>query len=885
MQRKDKVLSLRPKLLDLSKNFLYCLTISVFSVATVNGQITENFNDGNFSDKPVWTGYTSSFIVNDQLQLQSNNVAPNSTFYLMTKSERCRSTEWEFWMQLHFNPSSANFVDTYLTCSSTNPNDANATGYFVRAGNTEDEISLYRKDSNDVITKIIDGQNGTVNHSNNIFKIKVTCDSIGNWQLFSDFSGTGDSYRLEGGTFDSTYKNSSWFGFNIKQSTSSFFQKHFIDDIEIKEFVADKTPPKVVSVTALSSNEVEIEFDEPIDPSSNIFSNYSADNNLGMPDSVWIDPAKPAIVRLRFENAFVNGYGYTLLINKIKDLAGNILENGTATFIFYQPQRYDVIIDEIMADPVPVVGLPETEWIELKNISSFPIELKGWQLSDASGHPSVFDKYKLQPDSFLIVCAPSDVSSLSSFGKVIGLTGFPSLNNDGDEIILRNDNGKVIHAVQYSSDWYGDESKSDGGWSLEMIDTKYPCRGISNWAVSNDERGGTPGRNNSVDGINNNDASPKILRAYAENPSSVTIVFNESVDSTVAADFHNYSFSDNLDAVDAMPISALFDRVTVTLNYPISAEKIYTVSTTHISDCAGNQISTTQSVRFGLTEEADSFDIVINEILFNPFPEGVDYIELYNRSEKIIDLGKLLIANRNGNNEISSIKQLSSEPNLLFPKDYIVLTTDPSIVKSQYITLQPDAFLKIQSLPSFPDDKGFVVLLNDQQKIVDEVDYSDKWHFSLIHNTEGVSLERIAYDSPSEKSNFQSAASSAGFGTPGYKNSQSKATSNFRASITVTPEIFSPDNDGFHDFATINYKFPTPGFVANITIFDASGRKVRYLEKSALCGTSGYFKWDGLDEKKQKLPQGIYVIYTEIFNSKGDVRKFKNTVVLARKNY
>ncbi|MGN6802328.1 MAG: hypothetical protein ACTHJN_10505, partial [Ginsengibacter sp.] len=78
---------------------------------------------------------------------------------------------------------------------------------------------------------------------------------------------------------------------------------------------------------------------------------------------------------------------------------------------------------------------------------------------------------------------------------------------------------------------------------------------------------------------------------------------------------------------------------------------------------------------------------------------------------------------------------------------------------------------------------------------------------------------------------------------------------------------------------------PTPGFVANITIFDASGRKVRYLKKSALCGTSGDFKWDGLDEKKQKLPQGIYVIYTEIFNSKGDVRKFKNTVVLARKNY
>ena len=158
MQRKDKVSSLRPKLLDLSKNFLYCLTISIFSVATVNGQITENFNDGNFSQNPSWSGDTSSFVINDNLQLQSNNLTENSTFHLMTRNERCHSTKWEFWMQLHFNPSSVNFVDTYLTCSSVNPNDQNASGYFVRAGNTEDEISLYRKDSNDVITKIIDGE-------------------------------------------------------------------------------------------------------------------------------------------------------------------------------------------------------------------------------------------------------------------------------------------------------------------------------------------------------------------------------------------------------------------------------------------------------------------------------------------------------------------------------------------------------------------------------------------------------------------------------------------------------------------------------------------------------------------------------------------------------
>ncbi|MEO6894125.1 MAG: gliding motility-associated C-terminal domain-containing protein, partial [Ginsengibacter sp.] len=176
-------------------------------------------------------------------------------------------------------------------------------------------------------------------------------------------------------------------------------------------------------------------------------------------------------------------------------------------------------------------------------------------------------------------------------------------------------------------------------------------------------------------------------------------------------------------------------------------------------------------------------------------------------------------------------------------------------------------------------------ILNNQGNIIDEVNYLDAWHFPLLHNTVGVSLERIDYDAPSVRSNFHSAATSVGYGTPGYKNSQLQIADDFRTTITVTPAIFSPDNDGNEDFATINYIFPSPGYVANITIFDASGRPVRFLEKNSLSGLTGYYRWDGLDDKGRKLPQGIYVIYTEIFNKEGKKKQFKNTIVLARKNY
>ncbi|MEO6218860.1 MAG: lamin tail domain-containing protein, partial [Ginsengibacter sp.] len=276
--------------------------------------------------------------------------------------------------------------------------------------------------------------------------------------------------------------------------------------------------------------------------------------------------------------------------------------------------------------------------------------------------------------------------------------------------------------------------------------------------------------------------------------------------------------------------------------------------------------------------------IVINEILFNPKPLGADYVELYNRSQKIIDLSHVYIANRNGSNVISSIQQVTVESILLFPGDFIVLTSDPAAVKQQYITTNPDAFIKVISMPSFPDDKGNVIILNNQGAIVDEVQYDDKWHFPLIPNTEGVALERIDNEGQSVQSNFHSAATSAGYGTPGYKNSQYRLNEQVQGEIKVTPDVFSPDNDGIDDFTTIDYNFPAAGYVANITIFDATGRPVRYLQRNSLSGIKGYYRWDGLDDKNRSLPRGIYIIYTEIFNTEGKKKQFKNSIVLARRN-
>lgn len=548
--------------------------------------------------------------------------------------------------------------------------------------------------------------------------------------------------------------------------------------------------------------------------------------------------------------------------------------------------RYDIVIDELMADPTPQVSLPNNEWIELRNTSVTAFNLLGWRIGDATGQSGTMPSYNLLPDSFVIVCTASVVAAMSVYGPTIAVTNFPSLDNTGDVIYLRSPQNKIIHAVSYTDAWYQNELKKDGGWTLEMIDTKNPCSGSTNWKASIDVKGGTPGKKNSVDAVNADATAPQLLRAFATDSVNITLVFDESLDSLKAATATNYSISDGIGVPQsAVAIAPIFDKVSLRLNIPISQNKVYTITVSAVTDCKGNIIGSKNTARVGLSTVADSLDIVINEILFNPKSNGTDYVEIYNRSNKIIDLKQTYIANRSTAGVISNIKQLNADSYLFFPEDFMVITEDPNIIKRDFITKNMDAFVTVASMPSFNDDEGDAIILNAQGNITDELKYDEKWHFKLIDNREGVALERIDYNASTQnQDNWHSAATSAGYGTPTYKNSQYRLDLQVQGEITVTPEIVSPDNDGMDDFATIDYSFPSVGYVANITIFDANGRAVRYLQRNALCGIKGNFRWDGLGEKMQKLPIGIYIIYTEVFNLEGKKKQFKNTIVLARRN-
>ncbi len=409
------------------KNLFILFLVFIFFYKPVGAQLTEHFTDGDFTNNPAWVGNAADWIINSNQQLQSNNTTVNGSFYISTASTLATTAEWKLYVQLAFSTSSANYVDVYLTASASDLGSSSTTGYFVRIGNTDDEISLYRKDAGGAVSKLIDGVNAALTSTNSLI-LKVTRSSANKWTLQRDLAGTGSSYFTEGFVTDATYTTSAFFGFLVKQSTASFFQKHFFDDIEIGAYVPDVTPPSIQSLTVTSPSTLDVLFSEPVDASTaSMPSNYMADNGIGVPANATPDLSNLALVHLNFSGNFPNGTNNTLMVNNVKDLSGNALANGTGAFSFYTPQAYDIVIDEILADPTPVVGLPNAEFIEIKNTSGKNINLQGWRISSLSTASATFPSLVLPADSFLIITGTTPAAFFHLLVKFWASPLFPRL--------------------------------------------------------------------------------------------------------------------------------------------------------------------------------------------------------------------------------------------------------------------------------------------------------------------------------------------------------------------------------------------------------------------------------------------------------------------------
>ncbi len=847
--------------------------------------ISDDFSDGDFMSNPAWEGDTARFEVDSNFELHLKDVVAGQS-YLSTASPLIYKTNWEFLVKMAFNPSTSNYCRVYLVSNQANVS-GNVNGYYVRlGGSSADRISLYKQNGTSSVL-LAESTDDWLDESEVNVRISVNRDSLGLWSLSADTAG-GTNYVLLDTVTDVTYNQSSYFGILCKY-TSTRSDKFFFDDILISGTVlVDTVAPILQGVTVVNDTTLHVAFSELVtQASSQDIANFEILPDQGLPLLARRLSVNKTSVELSLPSTLQSKKLYQLLVNGVRDTAGNKAID-TLDFSFFEPEEGDLVINELMVDPLPVIGiptnaLPEREYIELHNRTQVPVNLEGWTLRIGTTEKPI-PSYTIAPNGFVVLTKDAGVSEFPSSIDVLGMDiSETALTNSGKTVQLLGPKGQLVFGVSYTDDWYADNNKDNGGWALEQVDPDNICGGIDNWKASIAVIGGTPGATNSVYGVNPDTTNPVLQRLAIAGDSAVTLFFSERVEPNLLLDLDNYWLNPLIEVASVEIEEPYRNKIKLVFKTQITSEQVYKLSLKEWpTDCSLNETKR-DTLIFAIPSEPIIGDLLLSEVLFNPKSGGSDFIEIYNNSDKLFDLSKLRFSNWDAElEEMVDAEQLTELGFLLEPHGYYAFCTDKIYLQNNYILKDPDNVLEVEDLPSMNDDEGSIAIGTAGLEVLDYLEYSQGWHLAFIKDEEGISLERRDFAAETNrKDNWQSAAAAAGFATPGYENSQYVQVV-YGAELTLSSKVFSPNLDGYQDVLTLSYQFKTANNVVSASVWTSTGMKLVDLRDKETVGQKGFITWDGSDEKGALQTSGIYIIVFEYFNANGENEIQRKSVVLSR---
>ena len=280
--------------------------------------------------------------------------------------------------------------------------------------------------------------------------------------------------------------------------------------------------------------------------------------------------------------------------------------------------------------------------------------------------------------------------------------------------------------------------------------------------------------------------------------------------------------------------------------------------------------------------------LIINEIMYDPLPDQNEWFELFNRSNQPIDLSHWTFNDKPTLNSINSF-EICNQPCVIRSGDYAIVAADSSIIRKVQNTILADSIahsiiLNCSGGFGFNNDGDAVVLKDLTGQTIDSVAFLPCWHHPDVVDTRGRSLERINPNIDSNDPRNWSTCSNILGGTPGKANSIIAVSVKSNSMISIAPNPFSPEGDGFEDYCIIRYNLPMMTSTLNLRIYDVKGRLIRTLANGELAGTHGEIIWDGIDDNKQRARIGVYVVFLEATDqSSGKVVTAKAAVVAAKK--
>lgn len=585
---------------------------------------------------------------------------------------------------------------------------------------------------------------------------------------------------------------------------------------------------------------------------------------LFFPDRVQLDSPYYEKLKMYYNKAIPNG-NYNFICQYIPNCGRN------DTNIIYpfklmemEEPEVEISIVELMADPSPSRGLPETEYIELINASNKKIPYIELYLADTK------DTIALKIEEWnagenLLLCPKSFRNEFDTNIHLIPLTRWLSIDNISDTISLLTSQKNLIDRVSYHYKYLPKE-KQEGGYSFVKIPGTEKCKNIHSWQASIDEKGGSPGSKNtfSVDMLK---TEMKVISSSIRADQHYEIILDEDVD------LSNDIIVSDVETKRVLPYELDNGKLIVLAEHPIKEGSIYPISL-QVKNCMNMYLDTILLLH--ARNSIATSDLLISEILFNPKPGGDDFIEMYNMSENVINIEDLFIANSKDTISLSSAIDLSNPYKYVFPGEYRVLSTNTVNIESWYNVAKPEHLIFCESLPSMPDENGEISLLSADKILIDKLVYSDKMHFSWLSETEGRSLERKELRVlPEGSQNWASASDNIGLASPTGTNSQfSKSDDLHLQEAWLSNNVLNPQGNPDENVLELNFNMKGETVFMNAKLFSLSGSFISEVMQGLSLKNSGKLTWDlAIDNKL--VPAGAYILSIECHTESGKYHQYK----------
>lgn len=854
----------------LNKILLFCCFISAHLLT--NAQFVEQFTDGGFNLNPDWNGTEQLFEVNNNKQLQLNGNDNLDAAYLSTPTIGFDNVSWEIEINQDYNPSENDFIKIFLACDHNNLTNNSFNGYFLKIGSNgnSDGLEFYVKTGVTEQLLLNMSPNTFSNHPN--FVYKITKDQNGKFVFYYKDINATDFIALDS-IVHNGFTNNQYFGF-LAYYTVPNKTNLYLDNIYYTIYPnADNTVPNIDSIVTLNPKTIQVFFSEVLDEqSANNLNNYLLSNfNIS---NALLNTTSNNSVTLTLNTALNSASNYELIINGVSDLNLNEISNDTARFStpFY-PNNNDLNITEVLYHPNGSTALPNAQYIELYNNTNHTIDISACTLNNSAVIPN---RTSIPSNEYIVLCSDATANLFSNINNVISCSNWTNYNASGDSFEFLNINQNIIDSVTLNNSYFYDAQKANGGYSLEL---QYPnsCEALFVWNESANADGGTPAKANEAISINRDNQA---ISATIIDNNIIGIAFNFPMQIASLETISNYVFNPTLSILSA---TALDNKtVQLTLNNELAINTFYTLLVNNIEACIGNNI-VVDSFSIINTKVPVKGDLVINEVLFTPKNADEQFVEIKNNTENYFKVKDILLAKASTVSQIENFNLSFEEEKLIEPYSYLVFTLNANQLKSTYSNTKVENCFTINDLP-LDEEEDIVIIKNSENKILDKLHYYNDFHLSTLNSTEGISLERVSpnYNETQDKNNWHSASKTAGFATPGILNSELQEI-DFAATVTVEPEVFSPDQDGFDDMLLISYQIESGLTRAVTNVYNTEGRLVKEITDNEYINDKGFFKWDGTDNDGNKSKIGIYFVQVNLSFNDGKQKSYTYKCVLANR--